>query len=88
MRGKVAVNSWEEEKVVGVVCGRRDVLGCYASYFVKEEGMNRGRMSKDTWVCARRGPLCSDKLWLISWWQRTWPCCQGRREECQELALA
>lgn len=46
--GKVAVNSWEEEKVVGVVCGRRDVLGCYASYFVKEEGMNRGRMSKDT----------------------------------------
>lgn len=48
VRGKVAVNSWEEEKVVGVVCGRRDVLGCYASYFVKEEGMNRGRMSKDT----------------------------------------
>lgn len=48
VQGKVAVHSWDDEKIVGVVCGRHDVLGWYAGYFVKDERTNRGRMSKDT----------------------------------------
>lgn len=48
VQGEVAANSWEEDKMVGVVRGMPDVLGCFASYFAKEEGMNRSRMSKDT----------------------------------------
>lgn len=54
VQGEVAANSWEEEEMVGVVRGRRDVLGCFAGYFAKEEGMNRSRMSRHT-GCTKRG---------------------------------
>lgn len=80
----MAANSWDEEKIVGVVCGS---LMCWVlRCFMKEEGTNVGRMSEGTYVGAKWGPLCSPEL--ISWWQRRWPGCQGGRATCQELALA